>query len=370
MKTETLIFRYRFSVIKRALVSFFFIVLAFMTFTNCQKKDKNLFTDEENGYTYLLNQGYDTTGVVDLGDYYLVEGDILIKKSSLSTMPRQAYHSNSNLVALANQQNITVKIDGSVPSDGGSFDWRDEIEEAISVYNYVYGTNISMQLITSGTADITIEANATLPSSTLAAAGPPSGGQPFDKVIINTAYTWHSPVLSGQKLFTIIHELGHCIGFRHTNWNGLGESAPNRIGVSPNSGTNPDPSSVMNGGNTTNSWSGFSTWDKYAIKRLYPLPPISVNVNNTSTSGFIAGSISFYNDVSESMGTASLANAQSSSQVSLSPDTYNIKAFLAPGQAPIYVSVNGATPVLVNTFVGVDLGSHYISSGFYVDGYR
>jgi hypothetical protein len=52
--------------------------------------------------------------------------------------------------------------------------------------------------------------------SFLASAGFPSGGNPFNEVKIN------SRSLNGQPANTIVsviaHEIGHCIGFRHTDY--------------------------------------------------------------------------------------------------------------------------------------------------------
>lgn len=292
----------------------------------CQKIHENLTEtkDRQSHFSYISSLGYDTTGIVDLGPYYLVEGDILIKKPETSTLPRQAITSYSNLVSAPNQV-IRVRIDGSVPSNNGNFDWRSEVVQAIDAYNnLVDNSNIRMVLVTSGTTDILIQAGTTSPlggiplgSTTLAAAGPPSGGMPFGHVVINTGYTWHSPITTGQKLYTLVHELGHCIGFRHTNWSYLGESSAVGVGISPNTGTNPDPLSVMNGGNPTNTWIGFSNWDLYAINYLYPIP-YSVSGANTlcssssySVSGLPTGAT--VNWVANPTGRVSISNPNSSS---------------------------------------------------------
>ncbi len=76
-------------------------------------------------------------------------------------------------------------------------------------------------------------------------------------------------MLESQKTYNLVHELGHCIGFRHTNWYSLGEGSgsvgANQIPGSPTS----DSNSVMNGGTALNSWKGFSNWDIFSVKYLY-----------------------------------------------------------------------------------------------------
>ncbi|MNL78626.1 hypothetical protein D3C87_2050610 [compost metagenome] len=54
----------------------------------------------------------------------------------------------------------------------------------------------------------------------------------------------------------------------------------------------------------------------------------------------------------------------------ISPGYYSLTANLAPGEDPIYVSVGGASPVLISGFGGTSLGTYYVSTGFYVNAYR
>jgi len=67
------------------------------------------------------------------------------------------------------------------------------------------------------------------------------------------------------------HELGHTIGFRHTNWDDLGEPET-LLGLFHIEGTpeGNDPHSIMNGGNATSGFSGLSYYDKVALRALYP----------------------------------------------------------------------------------------------------
>lgn len=64
----------------------------------------------------------------------------------------------------------------------------------------------------------------------------------------------------------MVHELGHCFGLRHTNWQAIGESTANHI----NGTSSSDPNSIMNGGTAEYQWNGFSDGDQVAIKKLYP----------------------------------------------------------------------------------------------------
>jgi hypothetical protein len=354
-------------------------ILFFVTINGCKKNNVPLLKSEDkrlSDLTYLTKLGYDTTGLVELDAYYLVEGDILIEKQSISTTPRQAVQSLNNLVDIAKQQNITIRVDASMPNNGGDLDWRSEVSQAISEYNDLPTSNIRLSLVTGSSADITVRVSninpasgLNLPSGAIAAAGLPLNGNPFPNVVVNSSYVQASTISSGQKKYNLVHEIGHCIGFRHTNWYGMGESNTLGVGSSPNAGSNPDVTSVMNGGTALNSWNGFSYWDIYAISYLYALPKVSIMVNNTSTTGLIRGGINF-NNTYGFVASGNFGLAQSNNQVMISPGIYTLTANLAPGENPIYVSVGGSSPVLISGFGGTNLGSYYVSTGFFVNGYR
>lgn len=270
---------------KKHINLFFYVLTISIIFFSCKKNlteptnTPALTKSVPKAYESLSKQGFDTVGIKDFGRYYLVEGDILIEKASLTAdgkiRPNQAIENNTRLISNSRLSNpITVRIDNSVPSNGGKLDWRNEVTQAINEYNSLT-TDLRLALVTTATADITVQVgtndpsyNQVMASNVIAAAGLPSNGNPFNIVVLNSNYS--ATPSSGQKKYNLVHELGHCIGFRHTNWYSRAESTGLGVGSSPNSGTNPDASSVYNGGTAANSWNGFSSWDTYAISYLYP----------------------------------------------------------------------------------------------------
>lgn len=97
----------------------------------------------------------------------------------------------------------------------------------------------------------------------------PSADNAGYRIRVNTSYT----LTESQKIFILTHELGHCLGFRHTNWASDGEpSQP--VGAYQISGTpTTDSQSIMNSGSAFSgvpNWSGFSTYDVIAAQTLYP----------------------------------------------------------------------------------------------------
>jgi hypothetical protein len=249
--------------------------LTIVLLTSCKKRDFEAISKPNIDIQRILRLGFDTSGIVDMGNYYIVEGDIMIKKVQFSALPRQVYNANSGLLSITHQSNITVRVDSTIPTDGGNLDWRNEVSQAIQEYNSLTNSNIRLSQTSAIPADITITSRVLFDQfgrdfSVIAAAEWPNNGQPGSLITLNAHYDQGSPVSTSQKKYNLVHELGHNIGFRHTNWYGLNEPPGTLVGSSPNSGTNPDPSSVFNGGTATHTWQGFSSWDIYAINYLYP----------------------------------------------------------------------------------------------------
>lgn len=212
--------------------------------------------------------GFDTLDVTELKAGYLIQGDIYLEKNNLAAynqpQTRQAYHT-TGLIGHPKQRTITVGVDSSIPTSGVD-NWRDEIQEAINLWNPL--SNLEMTYTTAGNPDILIRSDASdpLPNNVIAAGSWPMNGQPGSTIWINLDYGYNKTIPRLQKVYNMVHELGHCFGLRHTNWESRNESKANPIGGTPDS----DPYSVMNGGTAESLWAGFSEGDKKAIKTLYP----------------------------------------------------------------------------------------------------
>lgn len=91
---------------------------------------------------------------------------------------------------------------------------------------------------------------------------PPGNGNPFETISFNidNAYTTND----AKKRKVLTHELGHCIGFRHTNWQVLGESSATLIPETPST----DNNSLMNGGECGLE-KVLSVYDRIAVNELY-----------------------------------------------------------------------------------------------------
>lgn len=105
-------------------------------------------------------------------------------------------------------------------------------------------------------------------------AGFPSGGEPFKRVIINGGANTNNNDQLLEGLFT--HELGHCFGLRHTDWDTRQSCGQTGEPVNPNGaiyipgtpGASQDPGSIMNACFPFNGGE-FGEFDIVALEFLY-----------------------------------------------------------------------------------------------------
>ncbi|BAV06321.1 Dual-action HEIGH metallo-peptidase [Filimonas lacunae] len=265
----------------------FLLALAIGAFaTSCQKHDANINTEpapiSAETLVKIKNLGFGTDGVRKVNDGYLVEGDIVLTEELLNgnnsakllRIAGTEQYRTTNVVSAP--RNITVKVSnlGSAFIAG--------TDTAIARYNRL-GLSITFSRITSGTAAITITGFNQGPSGgyiTLGSSGfPTSSGAPYSSILMNTnsaAYGSNPNVLYVGSV--IQHEIGHCIGFRHTDYynrayscggSAVNEGASN-VGaiLIPGTPSTANANSWMlacsNGGNRT-----FNSYDIIALNYLY-----------------------------------------------------------------------------------------------------
>jgi hypothetical protein len=222
----------------------------------------------------VADLGFRTDMIVDEGDHFRVEGDIIIAKSALAG-PRVAppvggpvfqWHTNQLVAQSKMAQGLRVNLTG-ISSNSG---WLAAARDAITQWNWTGGTKI--RLVEGSPADITFNF-ASLPSGTLAQASFPTNGVPGGTIHVSTSY---NSLSSSRKVWVLVHEIGHTIGYRHSNWDDLNEEnyaehytyGANQIPGTPYN----DANSVMTGGVGSRTWNGFSSYDQVGNRYLYPAP--------------------------------------------------------------------------------------------------
>jgi hypothetical protein len=166
--------------------------------------------------------GFSTDNMRKVGDNYLVEGDILLTPANLSetsTSPtlriaEVEQYRTTNLVKNL-PRTITVSV-SNLPTV-----YATATAQAVARYNALNLT-LSFQVVSSG-GNIQIIGFNEGPSGgfiTLGSSGfPTSSGNPYNQIQMNTnpAAYGTNPDL-GYLTSVIQHEMGHCIGMRHTDY--------------------------------------------------------------------------------------------------------------------------------------------------------
>lgn len=246
---------------------------------SCQKKSE---TVKEEVSQEVLNQikamGFNNEGVLAADGGYLVEGDIFIPSTDLGK------NVNSPTLVVANEEQYRttnlVTVSGGTRTINVSLNttatyFVSALDEAIARFN-AQGLTLNFQRVT-GTGDINIVTFYEV-SNTLGSGGFPSGGNPYNQIRLNTYY--FNANTNINYLATIIaHEIGHCIGFRHTDYMNRAYSCGGRkynegqAGVGaiqiPGTPSGADPNSWMLAciGNGVNR--PFNTNDRTALNYLY-----------------------------------------------------------------------------------------------------
>ncbi|MDF2192551.1 M57 family metalloprotease [Paraflavitalea sp. CAU 1676] len=164
----------------------------------------------------IYELGFGNKNVVRHPEGYLVEGDIVISNEELTQAvdrklirvgEEEQYRTTRTVTGLP--RTISIRVNSSLPSR-----YITAVDGAIARYNAL-GLLLTFTRVTSG-GNIVINP-APSGAGYLASAGfPTASGNPYGSVLVNRSYldTWNiNTVIS-----IIAHEVGHCIGYRHTDY--------------------------------------------------------------------------------------------------------------------------------------------------------
>jgi hypothetical protein len=184
----------------------------------------------------ITNAGFDTDMIYPMksGDGFLIEGDIYLTENDLRGMgngnriPSVEQYRTTNLVNAGGGRVITMYAQeatsggrGKKSSGGYSAGMIAGLDMAIARYN-AQNLSVSFVRVTSANgADITMSrlSKGEERQGILGSAGfPTASGDPYNEIrmsgILESTYG-----LSTAGIATIIaHEMGHCVGFRHTDY--------------------------------------------------------------------------------------------------------------------------------------------------------
>jgi hypothetical protein len=230
-------------------------------------------SDEALSKIYALGFSNKNVTINEEGNY-VVEGDIVLSAADLNAVPDMLFlrvgsaeqYRTTNLVSRLPRV-ITVSMDSRLPAS-----YIDALDVAIGRYN-AEKLLITFKRVSSGGNINIVRGN----GSYLASAGFPSSGNPYNEIKVNARAIGNQPQATVASI--LAHEMGHCIGFRHTDYMDRSYSCGGQpvnegastVGAIFIPGTNPDPD--------PNSWmlscigSGddrpFNSNDRTALNYLY-----------------------------------------------------------------------------------------------------
>lgn len=248
---------------------------------SCAQKESPQIVDElgvsSEIKALITDLGFNADEAFATDGGYIVEGDIFLSEEDLDMAHNpdtwlkvivgnsEQYHTFNLVTGLP--RNITVSLQGNFPSG-----FVTAVDNALARYN-AENLQLTFSRVTSG-GNIVIKLVNT--GQYIASAGfPSSTGNPYPEVKYAKKYTNYS---NGFMTTVIAHELGHCIGFRHTDYMNRayscgsgGNEGASTIGAVhiPGTPTGPDPNSWMLAclGATTDR--PFNANDKVALNYLY-----------------------------------------------------------------------------------------------------
>lgn len=210
---------------------------------------------------------------------YLIEGDILISKEQLDNMhvcglPDETERQYRTCSLVSSPR--TIRVIGWTGGGGYGLTskMRTALQWAVNNYNALnMGLTFTLSYAASTNADIVVYRQ---PNNSGAGgvAGFPSGGNPYKWVQLFSGMDAYD---TNTNEHVITHEIGHCLGLRHTDW----FSRESCGGFAPETPVNPcaiwipgtptgfDPNSVMLACFGSNENGEFGYYDRVALEYLY-----------------------------------------------------------------------------------------------------
>lgn len=214
--------------IKAQLVLLAIVFIGFSCSVTEQEEPGNIEEVPLDVQAKIQDMGFDVNGIIKYEDGYLVEGDIYLNDDIIAetlenaSLPNQEQYRTSNLVSVSgSSRTIRVWLEPAMRTAAGGR-YLTALTTARNRYNNVSGLRLRFAITTNrSSANIRIVGFSQGPDSqgriVLGSAGFPRFGNPHNEIRMNRFY-YDTRGTVNDLATTIAHEIGHCIGFRHTDY--------------------------------------------------------------------------------------------------------------------------------------------------------
>lgn len=238
----------------------------------------------------VASAGFNANWAEKTSEGYLIENDILLTADQLREMqgqqpahelimPTQEHYRTTNIVSTPStgQRTIRVQLGSGFPS------WYSTgLDQALARYNNLNLTIRFLRVTSSPNIMITGKALGTTSSGGCilgqSAGFPTSSGNPASGFTLSTSSCATSYLSTANKADEVMaHEIGHCIGFRHTDYMNRSSCGQNTNEGSAGVGAIWIPNTPTTVTGSYNSWMmacvnnspTFSSTDNYALGYVY-----------------------------------------------------------------------------------------------------
>jgi hypothetical protein len=263
---------------KKAIFLLFVLTSFMLLFYSCEKEfiadnnSKEMINNAGGVLGLIAGIGFDTTSVIESGEYYVIEGDILFYKDINKYKDDNLSKTDQFRTTQIIKNGMIIKIFLDESDNWGSLKSviSGAVDNTVQAFRVLNSGLVFTRIYSASNCNIRIDQSGR--PTGCGEAGFPTNGSPYGQIDINELVVYHNSgnMTTLQLTNLISHEVGHCLGLRHTDYLNNNAERNDPSGAIKIPGTpDTDPLSLMNL-YACKKDAGFSRHDRIALQKLYP----------------------------------------------------------------------------------------------------